>query len=404
MPRRLFFGAVLLGTFGLSLTGAAQVGEQPAKDDKGEKASRQEPEAIRMFDVEPDREFDDELDPARFELALNTADVPRLTAWVVRLLELEKKLGRPRKDVKSGQLLDTVATIAGRLKDGESLKILAVAAAGQPDKTLSAKVTTLAELASKSRAPVKPVTVDLDGTSTEAFTTAKYVLESVERAKLNGSRTDLQNLSGFIDIAKSSEMLPATLAEWLQGRVKQAVNEVPEDNPDPILARLTLGSRAPAKGPQQPLGPKFDKVKTFAFGSQQVRLIADKVSGYDFTEKGMETAAKDLYRKHKNDYTHVWDDKWYRQNLKDRVGEYWVLVIDNTTNTKGRSYAYAAIRNTPSAWVVRFHEQKDSVIVPDGQKVTKRYDFNGYKVDLDFNNPAAKQGYPSDEFWYSFGF
>jgi len=420
--KALWYG--LIGATGLLaclLFSPAYSEEPPAKT---ETTAKEVPERVRDFILEPDAEFDELLTTVEFESALENADVPAMAAWAKKMVEAEKKLGRPRKELKSKQMIASLGLLARRAKDLKSLESLSESARLLGDKDGTQTLNDLAAAIKKAPATTKPILLDLEGTSTEAYTTAKAALTMIERARLFSPPEELDKVAGYIEIAKSSEMLSAALAESLLARVQAAKAEIAEEAQDPITAKLNKSSRGvfdkafkdfvgvftPArpptpptfKGPpQQPPGPKYEDRATYPFGSHRIRLIAAKISGYNFTQPGMDTAAKDLLKNYKDSKTHIRDDKWYRTTLPEQISEYWMMVIHNTTTGK---FEWGAIRNTPAAWLVRYSNRKEAMTLKDGNQAKERFTLNGTKTDLDIFNPEQKRGYPGNEIWYSFGY
>ncbi len=100
--------------------------------------------------------------------------------------------------------------------------------------------------------------------------------------------------------------------------------------------------------------------------------------------------------------SHVWDDKWYLRTLPVSGDEYVLLFCHEWLS--GRT-EWAAIKNTPSKWLVLGSDGK--IRTPgNGQNVKFGYKFTTANevVDIDIHNPDNKNGYSANDILYGFGY
>jgi hypothetical protein len=432
-------------------TGSSDVERNQPDDNKGNPAAQELilPFTIEISDGEvpelaADAAFEKYVESKLVKEALVTQDPVKLTDVGIQLLVGEAALRRSHSLVSAKTVFKYAANKAAILGDRATLDRIGKVVNEANLQELSDVVSAMEKLAGTSRS----VTYEFPEIETKNEFEEEYlgiVKRLLKEAVLN---SDKRHADSAVEFLRAVPVFQDSDTEKLVSIASIVSSKLPDSLPDKDedIAKALAKLSGPSRGSVSQ-GPRYTGKRGSAYKitDQNIHFAVEVVTDLPFGPSrkpysGTTVKSTSIFRNDTTFYTggraevwgndrqaltsrawktakgairdrkptHIWDDKWYYMTLPagwNRGSTQKHLLMTATSLTKGGevdSMAYAMIINTPSDWIVV--SKTKTYFVRSDKQVKLTSSFNGHRVDLDIKNPPNRNGWTSNDIWYSFGY
>lgn len=364
-----------------------------------------------------DPAFDQYVDMKLLGIAYSKLDPAGLTDGALQLAEGERVLKRSHKGMKAADVLEAAIRLASQKGDKASLERIAKHAQATNNQALSARITSLLQLAAVPRAAGAELKLE-DG-SEEENRIAELVRQDVEGARLEGGAAKIDDITEFVKAVRKDNVI----SEGAETALLKYLSDVKKDIPsqarpssaatlDSALAALSASSRGAnpvtAAGtlaisiPKNTAPPlrNFLTESLYDCSGQAVRLIRSVPTGVSWNKDAIGAKALAIAKATKSGGSFAWDDKWYKRTLSPSNGEILLLMAHNQ---KVGNVIWVAVKNTPSRWMVMWGDGQ-TFYPSNNEQIKRSVRINGWLLDFDVKNPNNSGGYTANDILFGFGY